>query len=139
MAYLEDLFLRFRGGFAAFGEDDASEQPCVGSVAQAVDYVVNGVEPRLRALSSYARRLKGRVVEAFRYIDELAETVPGAYECSRFTFADDPRVNAFFVDPLQLQEVFSQAREVRELFDADPTLEECCACTRRSEASSVLR
>ena len=137
MAYLQDIFAHFRGGFSSQGKGEVPVQPCVGSVTQAVDYVVDGIEPRLRAVSGYTRRLKGPVADAFRYIDELAETVPGAYKCSRSAFTDDPRVNAFFVNPQQMQEVFSQSQEVCELFDANPTLEECCAllCMHKEERS----
>jgi hypothetical protein len=100
-----------------------------------VDYVVDATEPGMRAVSGYARRLQGPVAEAFRYTDELAETVPGVYECSRTAFSNDPRINAFFVDPRQMQELFSRSKEVRGLFDANPKVEECCAllCMRMEE------
>lgn len=137
MSYLYDLFAHFRGGSASSREDEATRQTCHGSVVQAVDYVVDATEPRLRAISAYARRLKGPVAEAFGYIDGLTETVPGVYECSRSAFSDDPRINAFFVDPRQMQELFSRSKEVGELFDANPTLEECCVllCMRMEESN----
>ena len=57
--------------------------------------------------------------------DELVERMPGSFLCSRSTFSADPRVKAFFVNPRHLQEVFSQNRDVRELFDTNPMAEEC--------------
>lgn len=134
---LQGLFSRFSGALlpAHLDEDDAKSQPCFDALTQAVEHVVDQIYPRLRVLPKYARRLSGPVLTTFRHIDEMIEKVPGAVLCSRSAFMEDPRVNAFFVDPHHLEEVFSQSAEVRTLFDTHPEAEECWAllCLRKEE------
>ena len=90
---------------------------------------------RLRAVPGYRRRLEGPVTDAFLYIDELVEHMPGSFQCSRSAFSVDPRVKAFFVSPGHMQEVFSQSNDVRKLFVDSPDADECCAlvCMRMEE------
>lgn len=126
-AFLQDAFRRFSGNFTAWNEQAGSYQPESGILTQAVEHVVDEISTQLRAIPGYRRRLEGPVTDTFRYIDDLIERMPGSFLCSRSSFSADPRVKAFFVSPHHLQEVFSQNKDVRELFDANPMAEECCA------------
>jgi hypothetical protein len=127
ISFLQEAFSRFgREVTAPFGQA-GSYQSDSGFLAQAVERVVDETTPRLRAVPGYKRRLAGPVTDAFLYIDELVERMPGSFLCSRSAFSADPRVKAFFVSPHHMQEVFSQSRDVRDLFDANPQAEECCA------------
>ncbi|MCG6859824.1 MAG: hypothetical protein LJE70_00825 [Chromatiaceae bacterium] len=137
-SFLQDIFLRFGGSFNVWnGEQDADQDhpSCSGTLEQAVEYVVDATFSRLRFLPSYARRLRRPVAATFRHIDELVEDFPGAILCSQSAFSEDPRVNAFFVDPRHLREVFSESEQVRELFDTNPDTEECYAllCMKKEE------
>jgi len=132
---LQDIFLRFGGAFKSWDAEQVAESPCAGAITQAVEHVVDGTYSRLRLLPGYSRRLQGPVATSFRHIDELVERVPGAILCSRSAFLEDPRVNAFFVDPRHLQEVFSRNEQVHELFDTHSDAKECWAllCMRKEE------
>lgn len=136
-SFLQEIFLRFSGAFKSWGDEEATEisPSCSGTLAQAVEQVVDKTHSRLRFLSGYSLRLRAPVTTTFRYIDELVKEVPGAIPCSRAAFSEDPRVNAFFADPNHLQKIFSQNAEVHELLDADPDAEECWAllCMRKEE------
>ena len=132
-SFLEEAFNRLgRGASAHFGLARPSDS---GFLARAVERVVDETSPRLRAVPGYRRRLEGPVTDLFRYIDELVEFMPGSFQCSRSAFSADPRVKSFFGNPRHMQEVFSQNKEVRELFDASPRAEECYAlvCMRMEE------
>ena len=132
---LQEIFLRFGGAFKALdGEGDVAP-PCSGPLTQAVEHVIDGTYRRLRFLPGYFQRLAEPVATTFRYIDTLVEAVPTAILCCRSAFSDDPRVNAFFVDPNHLQEVFSQNAEIRDLLDADPNANECwmLLCMKKEE------
>jgi hypothetical protein len=101
----------------------------------AVEHVVDKLGGRLRIVPKYARVLEGPIAAALRHVDELAESIPGPLLCSRPMFAQDPYVNAFFVSPQHIQEVFSESEEVRQLFDDNPLASECWAllCMRMRE------
>lgn len=135
-AFLHGMFQRFAGAFRSLDEADVSGQSsCSGTLAQAIDHIVDQTNSRLRFLPGYARVLKEPVAATLRYIDDLVEQVPAAILCSRSAFSDDPRVSAFFVDPKHMQETFSGAAEVRTLVDANPAAEEIWAllCMRKAE------
>jgi hypothetical protein len=134
-AFLQETFSRFSGGFSAWRERAKKYQPERAALIEATEYVVDQISPRLHAISGYRRRLKGPVTDAFAYIDELVERIPVSFLCSRSMFSSDPRVKAFFVNPHQLQEVFSQNPDVRRIFDENPSADECCAlmCMRMEE------
>lgn len=133
--FLNDMFRRFGGEFVTWSEEDTPGPKCERNLDQAVDFVVEETSSRLRAVSGYARRLRKPVATTFQYIDKIIEQVPGVFPCRRSAFSEDPMVNAIFVNYTHLQEVFSESKEVRELFYTNPAAEECHAllCMQRKE------
>lgn len=107
--------------------DEPTPSACAGTMDQAVEHVVDETSGRLRAVPGYARRLRAPVLSALRAVDQMADEIPGVLACQRSNYTTDPRVNAFFVNYSSLQEVFSQTREVRDLFDTHPDAEQCFA------------
>lgn len=136
---LQDFFLRFGGAPDALREQVRTEGACPADLAKAVEHVVDSVSTRFRVVPNYERILQEPVVETFRHIDEIAESIPGPLLCCRTAFNEDPRINAFFVSPRHIQEVFSQSEDVRQLFEANPLAAECYAlmCVRREERSQL--
>ena len=134
-AFLQEAFSRFGKQTKVPPGQAGSYNHDSGFLTQAIERVVDETLPRLRAVPGYRRRLEGPVTDAFLYIDELVEHMPGSFQCSRSAFSIDPRVKSFFVSPRHMQEVFSQSKDVRELFAASPQAEECCAlvCMRMEE------
>jgi len=134
-SFLQELFLRFGEAFRSVDSEDEVYESCSGDLAQAVEHVVGETYSRLRLLPGYSRRLKGPIISTLRHINTLVEGMPGGFLCCRSTFSDDPRVNAFFVDPRHLQEVFSRNAQVRDLLGANPEAPECWAllCMRKEE------
>jgi hypothetical protein len=125
--FLQEAFRRFGGDLVPVDKQTGRYEPGSDFLSQAVEHVLDETSSRLRALPGYRRRLEGPVTEAFHHIDDLVDRMPDSFLCSRSTFSADPRVKTFFASPRHLQEVFSQSRDVRELFDANPGAEECCA------------
>ena len=126
-AFLQYAFSRFSGDFSARDAQAGLPQPDNDLLGRAVEHVVDEISSRLRVIPAYRRRLEGPVADTFRYIDNLVERMPDSFLCSRKAFSADPRVRTFFVNPRHLQDVFSESREVRQLFDENPQAEECCA------------
>jgi hypothetical protein len=120
------------------GSDPGAGARCrdeCGLIDPAVDHVVDRVSNRLRGISDYRDRLRGPVANVLGHIDRMVESVPSGFFCSRDNYVHDRRVNAFFVSPQHLSEVFSASREVRALFEANPGLSECWGllCMQRKE------
>jgi len=135
--FLQQIFSRFNASPAALEGDGYTGGSCVGGLDQAVEHVVDQISSRLRAVPHYVRTLREPVATTLRCIDGIVESIPGAIHCCRDSFVEDPKINAFFVSPQHMQEIFSQSKEVRELFDADPSAIECWAlmCMHKEERS----
>jgi hypothetical protein len=136
---LQDIFERLSGAFVGLAPEQQTAGRCAGNLDDMVEHVVDGSSSRLRAVPGYARSLRGPLASTFRYIDRMVEAIPGPLPCCRSAFSEDPRINAFFVSPQHIQEVFSQSREVRDLFDANPLAGECWAlmCVRQQERTQI--
>jgi len=124
-AFLHETFDRLREAPLTGNKAPDLGSGCIKSIDQIAELVIDQMSSRLRAIPGTVRRLRGPIAHTLQYIDGLVEVVPGVVRCERSTFAADPRVNAFFVDHSHLQDVFSQSKEVRALFDEHPDLEEC--------------
>jgi hypothetical protein len=129
------MFLRADETVPLAAADGLLGGACTEDLSGAVEQVVDRLYSRLRVVPNYARLLQGPVATTFRYIDKVAESIPGPLLCSRSRFSADPHANAFFVSPQHMQEVFSQSDEVRRLFNANPLAEDCWGllCMHRQE------
>jgi len=136
---VQDFFLRFGGATDALAEQVQAAGSCPADLAKAVEHVVDTISGRLRLVPNYARILREPVVATFRHIDRIADSIPGPLLCCRSAFSEDPRINAFFVSPKHIQEIFSRSEDVRRLFEANPLAAECYAllCVRREERSQL--
>jgi hypothetical protein len=65
-------------------------------IGLAVERVVDQVNPRLRGLGGYRKRLAPVVEECLNRARELAGQVPGPVRVDRRAWATDPCVNALF-------------------------------------------
>ena len=73
----------------------------------ATERVLEGSDPRLRALPGYRKRLRAPVETAVRHVIDLVGRLPEPAEISRQAFRNDPRLRAFFVSPEHLQETMA--------------------------------
>jgi hypothetical protein len=83
---------------------------------EAVEGVVDGIEPKMRLVRGYQKKLQPAVATARAYIDELVEQIPGPLSMTPKAFVKDPYVNAFFATPREVSAVFSGSPELREFF-----------------------
>jgi hypothetical protein len=107
---------------------DESERAWRTRVRDAVERVVDGTEPRLRAVPRYRVRLEGAVAESLRYADEIAAAIPGPVPFDAGTWMDDPFVHACFSSVDALKSCFSAQAELRRFFEGQPTAVEQAYC-----------
>lgn len=65
-------------------------------VNQAIERIVDQVDPRLRAVGGYRKKLFPVVERAMAHVEKLAEQVPGPILVNRQTWSKEPLVNALF-------------------------------------------
>lgn len=81
---------------------------------RAIDRVVDGSDPRLRALPGYRKRLRAPVESAVTHVIGLVNRLPEPAEISCQAFRTDPRLRAFFVSPEHLREAIGTCPMVNE-------------------------
>lgn len=97
-----------------------ANQERVAAIAEAIEEVVSGTEPRLRALSGYDRLLWPVVYRTLGYVTGLIARLPPPIELSRVAWQWDPHVNAFFASASDLPLVLSRTRELQDFFRRRP-------------------
>jgi hypothetical protein len=89
------------------------------AMRQTIERAVETVDPLLRSVSGYERKLAPVVGRALDYCGELATAIPGPIEINSRAFGSDPLVHAIFAGPDGIAEMLGKSRELRE-FLADP-------------------
>jgi hypothetical protein len=104
-----------------------------------IERTVVAVEPLLRTVGGYERRLAPVVRHALDYCGRLAADIPGPVEISRAAFAADPVVHALFASADDIQTMLARSQCVRDhlVGAALPVTGQCCALLgmRRREKS----
>lgn len=107
------------------------------AVRFAIEHLVDAINPKLRALNGYRRKLKPVVELSLDYCAKLVETLPVPVEVNARAWSTDPTVRAFFSSVDDLQQVYSGSREVQEYFQKKLDQDSCYAllstlCEERS-------
>ena len=106
------LFGRLAGALFAGGEQDGD----AALIGEAVDAIVDAVEPKVRMHSRYRQKLEPCVRASIAYLRGLARTPLEPIELSRAAWAKDPRVNAFFATADDVPAVLGRSPELQEFF-----------------------
>jgi hypothetical protein len=93
--------------------------PLDEALRPAVERAVQAVDPLLKTVSDYERKLAPAVSRALRYCEELAGNIPGPIDVSPRAFGADPMVHAIFAAPGDISDMLGKSRELRE-FLVDP-------------------
>lgn len=87
-------------------------------IYDAIERVVDGIEPKLHYFPGYKKILKNSVATSLAYISTLVDTIPGPQIINRKTFSSDPQVKSYFATVDDIQTIFSSSVELRDYFDA---------------------
>ena len=132
---LKQLTNRIRQGRASRRAEKMASREQEQHVRQAVERLVDEVNPKIRAVSGYRRKLSPAVQRTLAFSKQVVSTLPSAVIVSKTTWNSDPRVRALFSSIDDLQQVYSGSQVVREFFDRNAGVDECYALLsmKRSE------
>ena len=85
----------------------------------AIEHLIDGIDPNMRFILGYKKKLTQAVSTALEYIDRLVERIPGPIDFNKKAFGTNPLVNSFFATAGDLQKTFSQNETLRIFFE-DP-------------------
>ena len=94
-----------------------------------IERAIAAVDPLLKTVGSYERKLAPAVYHAIDYCESLAARIPGPFEISRAAFAADPLVHALFASADDIGTMLARSQCVREhlVGPAAPMAGQCCA------------
>lgn len=85
-----------------------------------IERVVDGTDPRLRAVSHYRRKLWDSVEHAIDYVVTFVNALPPAIIADRQGYMTDPRLRALFASPESLREILSFSDGARNYLKQAP-------------------
>ena len=85
-----------------------------------IERVVDGTDPRLRAVSHYRRKLWGAVEHAIDFVVNFVNALPPAIVADRQGYMTDPRLRALFASPESLRETLSFSDGTRNYLKQAP-------------------
>jgi hypothetical protein len=97
--------------------DDAAERQLI---AEAIEAVVDTVEPRVRYRAGYAGKLEPCVRKTIAHLRAIAREPMEPVLMARAAWHDDPRLNAFFATADDVPACLGRSQELRAFF-ADPS------------------
>ena len=86
-------------------------------VEKAIERAVDGIDPRLRALSGYKKKLRPSVIHAIEHVMKMVDNLPPAIAADRSNFNKNPVLSAFFVTANEMQDFFSNQRVLLDYMD----------------------
>ena len=115
---LTDLFARL--GTALFGGPavDPADEVDAALLEQAVDAIVEAVDPRLRLMPRYRQKLAPATTRGIRFMRSLAPRLPDPIELSRVAWGANPYINAFFATGADVQALLERSTALDEFFAA---------------------
>ena len=112
--------------WSRFKVRNADQRRHESEIKQAVERVVDQINPRLRAIGGYRNKLFPVVERARAYAGELCVQVPGPVLVNRRTWSSDPIVNALFGSVERIRWILS-GPEVRRYLKQYPLGGDCYA------------
>jgi len=106
------LFERLAGRFSPGSKQDGD----AALITEAVDAIVDAVEPKVRMHSRYRQKLEPSVRKTVSHLRALARTPLEPVLLTRAAWATDPRVNAFFATAADVPAILGRAPELQEFF-----------------------
>ena len=92
----------------------------------AIEHVVDEINPKLRAVSNYRKKLRQPVERALAFSKEIVASVPGPVAVNRTAWSSDPMVRAFFTGVEDMRQVLSRNDEVHDYFAGDKSAQQPC-------------
>jgi len=85
----------------------------------ATEAIVEAVDPRVRVISGYQRKIEPGVVRTILHMRELAKELPHQpIELSRAAWGGDPQLNAFFATAADVPAALGRSAQLRAYFES---------------------
>lgn len=76
-------------------------------IKRGIERAVDVIDPRLRAVPGYQKKLCAAVIHAIDYVVDLVDSLPTPVQLNQDSFANDPELMAYFASAAHAQEILS--------------------------------
>jgi hypothetical protein len=130
--FLSDIAARL---FGPSGPADADQ----ALATDAVEAIVDAVDPRIRSERHYQRKLEPGVRATIEHLRAIGRRLPAPIPLSPEHWKDEPLLRCGFARPDDVRELLGRSRELYRFFDANPGCDEVHALLAlRREQRTVL-
>ena len=84
-------------------------------LTEAVAAVVEGTDPRIRAISGYHKKLRPAIQTSVRYVQRMVDHIPGPVTLAPSRYGSDPVVHACFSSIDDMNAFLAQSRELQDV------------------------
>jgi len=95
------------------GQDAGAPYPAE-LIERAIERVLDGTDPRLRALSGHRKKLRAAVIRALDHVVALVDGLPSELELDPRFYGTNPEITAYFASAEHLREILSIDRELNQ-------------------------
>ena len=96
-------------------------------ITWATDKAVTLINPRLKLLPNYQKRLQPALETTIAFLRAQVSTLPVVHSLSPKNWSSDPALRAFFVSAADVSTAIGRSENLRTLFEKFPELDEACA------------
>ena len=132
---LRQLIDRIRQSLGQRQARKAAARAREAEIQLAIEHVVDEINPKLRAVSNYRKKLRQAVERALEHSAEIVASIPGPIEVNRSLWSSDPMLRAFFTGVDNMRQVLSDNREVHDFFASDSSGQPHCYALLNMERS----
>src|SRR4051812_12925959 len=108
--------------FGGAPEDGAKVEPEL--VELAIEAVIETVDPRLRTVSGYRKKMAPGAAATIRHLRSLVPYLPAVLELSRSAWTSDSTINALFATADDVRSALGRSPALRAYFEANPATDE---------------
>lgn len=122
-----DLFSGLAARLFGTAPPDAGTAVAPELLELGVEAIVDTVDPRLRSLSGYPRKMAPCVTRTLAHLRELGPRLPAPIALTRSAWADDPLLNAAFATADDVTLLLGRSPALKAFFQRAPAATEACA------------
>jgi hypothetical protein len=111
--------------FGSAPDDRAKVEPEL--VELAIEAVIDTVDPRLRTVSGYRKKLAPGAAATIRHLRSIAPQLPAALELSRSAWTSDSTINALFATADAVRSALGRSPALRTYFESNTAADEVYA------------
>ena len=109
--FFHEQWRYLREALLAHNESEVSHQR---QISDAIEDIVENMDPRIRGVSNYKKQLRGSAGALIQYVQDIVAGVPSAITISKQSYVREPLINAAFSSNAALKKLVRESDEIKK-------------------------